>query len=301
MSPPGNASEFLEVLKSARNVVILAGAGLSAGSGIRTYRGAGGLWTNNDPERLATLEAFHANPGLVWTFYEKRIQQCREATPNAAHRTLASLVLPSVQAQFLPSLDPKWTPPLFVTQNFDGLSVKSLQDLAPQLSSDRFALAQSRLIETHGSAFRTFCTQCKCTKMHPEALSCPAFDESYSRAEGETIPLEDLPRCGGRDWNGSNRYGRCGGLLRPGVVWFGEAPEQQGEIMRVLNWADVLIVVGTSSLVYPAATYAGTVKDRGGKVAVFNTEPSKGDQDADFLFLGPCEQTLPEVFSFASK
>ncbi|KAG9120698.1 hypothetical protein FRC07_003700 [Ceratobasidium sp. 392] len=294
MPPSDSVTEFLSVLSSVKNVVTLAGAGLSAGSGIRTYRGVGGLWTNNDPERLATLNAFRENPGLIWTFYEKRIQQCREAEPNAAHRALALLALPSVQARLLPSLDPKWAPPLLVTQNFDGLSVKALHDLAPQLS-DKFELAQSRLIETHGSAFRTVCTQCKCTKSWSEPLSCPAFDESYSRVDGDIIPVEDLPRCGGRDWNGSNRYGKCGGLLRPGVVWFGEVPEQQGEIMRILNWADVLIVVGTSSLVHPAATYAGTVKDRGGKVAIFNTEPSNGDQDADFLFLGPCEQTLPEV------
>ncbi|KAG8740588.1 hypothetical protein FRC10_004125 [Ceratobasidium sp. 414] len=312
MPPSDNASEFLDVLKSAKNVVILAGAGLSAGSGIRTYRGAGGLWTTNFCATLGSGAASYIgrisrkssfdlevlwgeDPTTVGTI------RCREATPNAAHRALASLALPPVQARLLPSLDPKWAPPLFVTQNFDGLSVKSLQDIAPQLSSDQFALARSKLIETHGSAFRTICTQCKCAKNSLEPLSCPAFDESYSRADGDEIPVGDLPRCGGRDWNGSNRYGRCGGLLRPGVVWFGEVPEQQGEIMRILNWADVLIVVGTSSLVYPAATYAGTVKDHGGKVAVFNTEPSKGDRDADFLFLGPCEQTLPEVFGFVES
>ncbi|QRV82904.1 NAD-dependent histone deacetylase SIR2 [Ceratobasidium sp. AG-Ba] len=228
MPPSESLSDFLEVLRGAKNVVILAGAGLSAGSGIRTYRGVGGLWTNNDPGRLASPEGFREDPGLIWKFYDKRIEQCRQATPNAAHRTLASLALPSVQSQFLPSLDPKWTPPLLVTQNFDGLSVRALQDLADQLSADEMSAAQSRLIETHGSAFRVICTQCKCAKSSAERLSCPAFDDG-AEYNGK-IPVEDLPRCGGREWNGSNRYGRCGGLLRPGVVWFGEVPEQQGRL-----------------------------------------------------------------------
>lgn len=175
--------------------------------------------------------------------------RCRQAKPNAAHHALASLSLPSVQAQILPSLDPRSTPPLFVTQNFDGLSIRALLELSPQLTPDQLDQAKSRLIETHGSAFRTICTQCKCIKIHSNPLSCPAFDDTYRVPEGGAVPVEDLPRCGGRDWSGSNRYGRCGGLLRPGVVWFGEVPEEQGEIARVLNWANLLIVVGTSSLV----------------------------------------------------
>ncbi|ELU37138.1 SIR2 domain-containing protein [Rhizoctonia solani AG-1 IA] len=147
----------------------------------------------------------------------------------------------------------------------------------------------------HGSAFRTICTQCKCTKTSMEPLSCPAFDHGYDIPENEVIPIEDLPRCGGRGWAGSNRYGQCGGLLRPGVVWFGESPEHQGEIARVFNWADVALVVGTSALVYPAAGYVKTVKNNGGKVAIFNLETSSQDSDADFVFLGPCEETLPAV------
>jgi NAD-dependent deacetylase sirtuin 5 len=101
----------------------------------------------------------------------------------------------------------------------------------------------------HGSAFRTICTQCKCSKTSIDPLSCPAFDDGYVVLENRPIPVDDLPKCGGREWVVSNRYGRCGGLLRPGVVWFGEPPEQQGEIARVFNWADVVLVVGTSALV----------------------------------------------------
>ncbi|KDN38346.1 hypothetical protein RSAG8_09550, partial [Rhizoctonia solani AG-8 WAC10335] len=216
---------FREALRTARSLVILAGAGLSAGSGIATYRGSGGLWKAYDPTQLATLDAFRSNPGLVWMFYKDRIEQCRNATPNAAHRSLASLALPAVQVRLLPSLEPRAIPPLLVTQNFDGLSVRALNDFESELSPEQMSTARSRLIEMHGSAFRTICMQCKCTKNHPESLSCPAFDDGYVAPEGGSIPVEDLPKCGGRDWAGSNRYGRCGGLLRPGVVWFGEAPD----------------------------------------------------------------------------
>ncbi|KAH7335808.1 sirtuin [Rhizoctonia solani] len=268
MSPSNDVVAFREVLRTARSLVILAGAGLSAASGIRTYRGSGGLWESYDPTQLATFDAFQSNPGRVWMFYKDRIEQCRNATPNAAHRTLASLALPSVQSRILPSLEPRATPPLLVTQNFDGLSVQALNDLKPQPDPDQMSAIRARLIEMHGSAFRTICMQ-------------------------SNVPVEDLPKCGGREWLGSNRYGRCGGLLRPGVVWFGEAPEQQGEIARVFNWADVLLVVGTSALVHPAAGYVKTVKNNGGKVAVFNIEASPQDEDADFVFLGPCEETLP--------
>ncbi|KAG8688000.1 hypothetical protein FRC11_006229, partial [Ceratobasidium sp. 423] len=282
MAPSNDAIAFREVLRTARSLVILAGAGLSAASGIPTYRGSGGLWKSYDPTQLATFEAFRSNPGLVWMFYKDRIEKCRNATPNAAHRSLASLTLPSVQAQLLPSLESRAIPPLLVTQNFDGLSVRALNDLESDLSPEQMSAARSRLIEMHGSAFRTVCLRCKCSKAHPESLSCPAFDDGYVIPESGLIPVEDLPKCGGREWAGSNRYGRCGGLLRPGVVWFGEAPEQQGEIARVFNWADVLLVVGTSALVHPAAGYVKTVKNNGGKVAVFNIEASPQDDDADF-------------------
>ncbi|CAE6419949.1 unnamed protein product [Rhizoctonia solani] len=285
MSPSNDIIAFREVLRTSRSVVILAGAGLSAASGIQTYRGSGGLWKSYDPTQLATFEAFRSNPGRVWMFYKDRIERCRNAIPNAAHRALASLALPSVQARLLPSLESRAIPPLLVTQNFDGLSVRALNDLEPDLDPDQMSTARTRLIEMHGSAFRTVCLQCKCTKSHSEPLSCPAFDDGYVVPENEDIPVEDLPKCGGREWAGSNRYGRCGGLLRPGVVWFGEAPEQQGEIARVFNWADVLLVVGTSAVVHPAAGYVKTVKNNGGKVAVFNIEASSQDEDADFVFL----------------
>jgi len=286
---------FREVLASAKRVVILAGAGLSAGSGIPTYRGAGGLWTKQDPQNLATPEAFKENASLIWQFYHYRRDICLQAIPNVAHHAFASLSLHSTRARHLPSLAEPDRPPLFITQNFDSLSLRALDALTSQLSREEMKVARERLIEMHGSAFKTICLQCKHVNFTYDTPLSPAL-ENNSPDKFEVIPIDELPRCGGKNWNGSNRFGRCGGLLRPGVVWFGEVPEGLGEIAKVLNWTDVLIVVGTSSLVYPAAGFAKTVKERGGKVAVFNLDKSKGDDEVDFLFLDSCEETIPKLF-----
>jgi NAD-dependent deacetylase sirtuin 5 len=102
----------------------------------------------------------------------------------------------------------------------------------------------------HGSAFRTTCLQCKHVNFTYDTPLSPALENvSADNFEEKVMSIDELPRCGGQNWNGSNRFGRCGGLLRPGVVWFGEVPEGMGEIAKVLNWTDVLIVVGTSSVV----------------------------------------------------
>jgi len=225
------------------------------------------------------------------------VARCLKAKPNAAHHALASLSLPSTRASMLPSLSDPDQPPLFITQNFDSLSPRALEALADQLSSEEIKVAQEQLIEMHGSAFRTICLQCKHVNFTYDTPLAPALEGiSADSVEEKVIPINELPKCGGQNWNGSNRYGRCGGLLRPGVVWFGEVPDGLGEIAKVLNWTEVLIVVGTSSLIYPAAGFAKTVKDRGGKVAVFNLARSKGDDEVDFLFLGPCEETIPKLF-----
>ena len=176
--------------------------------------------------------------------------RCLKAEPNAAHQALASLALRSKRTRFLPSLSEPELPPLFVTQNFDSLSVRSLDALTTQLSNKEAQVARERLIEMHGSAFRTVCLQCKHVNFTYETPLAPALQNiSEANFQQADIPVDQLPKCGGKDWNGSNRFGKCGGLLRPGVVWFGEVPDGMGMISKELNWTDVLIVVGTSSLV----------------------------------------------------
>jgi NAD-dependent deacetylase len=176
-----------------RKVVVLTGAGVSADSGIPTFRGEGGLWRNYRAEDLATPEAFARNPLLVWEWYEWRRSIVRNAEPNAAHRAIASL-----------------SDALVVTQNVDGLHQRA---------------GSQNVIELHGNLFRARCV----------------LEET--RRDADTAFAELPPHC------------ECGALLRPDVVWFGEMlPEGAFERAgRAVHDADLLLVIGTSGVVFPAA------------------------------------------------
>ena len=183
-----------------------------------------------------------------------------------------------------------------MTQNVDGLSIQAFRKASPSREPDIF--------EMHGHLFDTICTVCKDRDTNRDSPLCPALagTDSENIDEEPEIPQEDLPRCR-----------KCSGLLRPGVVWFEEIPHHLSEIAKIVGDADLALVVGTSSTVccicmrhiktfclcikqvYPAAGYASEIADNGGTVAVFNIQRSDGDEDADFLFLGPCEKTLPHV------
>jgi len=176
-----------------RRVVAFTGAGVSADSGIPTFRGADGLWRNFRAEDLATPEAFARDPEVVWQWYEWRRDLIRKAEPNAAHVAIAQL-----------------DNAIVVTQNVDGLHYR----------------AGSRdLVELHGNIFRVRCTRERKTFVRNE-------------------PFESLPpRC------------TCGEILRPDVVWFGEplAEDDLARASSAIMGADLLLVIGTSGVVYPAA------------------------------------------------
>ncbi|MBV9496353.1 MAG: NAD-dependent deacylase [Acidobacteria bacterium] len=188
--------EAIEAIRRVvpRRVVAFTGAGVSAESGIPTFRGAGGLWRNFRSEDLATPEAFARDPELVWEWYEWRRGLVREAKPNAAHEAIARLGDAGV----------------VVTQNVDGLHARA---------------GSQDVIELHGNLFRVRCVR--------EGKVREAFDAF------PTIP----PRC------------ECGALLRPDVVWFGEILPEQAltRASEVMQAADLLLVIGTSGVVYPAA------------------------------------------------
>jgi len=188
-----------------------------------------------------------------------------------------------------------------ITQNIDGLGLQALerQFKNHDMNAPGWSLfnkedpSQPPLYEMHGRLFETICTNKDCAHvaLNKESPVCPALAGTEADVEGvqieKVIPLEELPRCG-----------KCGSLARPGVVWFGETPRNLDEIQELVDKADLCLDIGTSSTVYPAAGYASDVIDNGGKVAVFNLERSEGDDDADFLFLGPCEATLPRALGF---
>jgi len=178
-----------------RKVVVFTGAGISADSGIPTFRGPDGLWRNFRAEELATAEAFRRDPLLVWEWYEWRRGLIRNAKPNAAHEAVARLPDAAV-----------------VTQNVDGLHARA---------------GAHDVIELHGNIFRTRCTKEQHTEIHEEAFAA--------------LP----PRC------------PCGALLRPDVVWFGEMlpDDAVARAVSAIRTADLLLVIGTSGVVYPAAGF----------------------------------------------
>jgi NAD-dependent deacetylase len=179
--------------RKPRRVVAFTGAGVSADSGVPTFRGAEGLWRTFRAEDLATPEAFDRDPLLVWEWYQSRRELIARAQPNAAHNAIARLPQTTV-----------------VTQNIDNLHTRS---------------GAKDVIELHGNIFRVRCVREGTTtfREHP-------FDE---------LP----PRC------------ECGALLRPDVVWFGEMlPEAAlARASAAIMGADLLLVIGTSGIVYPAA------------------------------------------------
>lgn len=238
-----------------RHVVVFTGAGVSAESGIPTFRDAlAGLWERFDAEELATPDAFRRNPALVWGWYEWRRMQVMRAQPNAAHRAIAQLE--ERVGRFT-----------LITQNVDDL-----HDRAGSRSPLRL----------HGSLFAPRCFDCD----EPARLAPGAPAEPDG---GRELPP---PHCA-----------RCGGLVRPGVVWFGESlPE--AAIARAFEAAqscDVLLSVGTSSLVHPAAQVPFVAKRAGARVIQVNPNPTALDEIADLNLRSPAATALPTLVESLSR
>ncbi|PSR73666.1 hypothetical protein PHLCEN_2v10585 [Hermanssonia centrifuga] len=306
--PSDDMNAFREVLRYSKHIIAVAGAGLSAASGIGTFRGAGGMWRKYDAMSLATPEAFQHNPSRVWQFYHDRREKALQAQPNAAHLALVQLSLPSIRDRI--AHGSTFT---LITQNVDGLSQRAW-DATPDTNT-KTSYNQPTMLEMHGRLFDVVCTsrQCSHRELNFSSPICPALGGTEALVEkGDMEPditLDELPRCS-----------KCGSLARPGVVWFGEMPHHLPIIDKLVGQADLCLVVGTSSTVrmippraraiddiiyilkvYPAAGYAAEVQDNGGKVAVFNLDRSEGDSEADYLFLGPCETTLPEALGLVTR
>ncbi|KAI0103827.1 DHS-like NAD/FAD-binding domain-containing protein [Nemania sp. FL0031] len=281
MAPRTSIAEFRELAKSSDRILALCGAGLSAASGLPTFRGAGGLWRNHQSTSLATPEAFEADPALVWLFYAWRKHMALQAKPNPGHYALAELA--KKKENFL-----------CLSQNVDGLS-------------PRAGHPDSKLRLLHGSILDVKCfNECGYVERHnltdppcpalapasedyPADQTMPLLDPSIPAPK---IELKDLPHCP-----------NCKtGLLRPGVVWFGE-PLDMNMLDDVDNWIargkiDLMIVVGTSAAVSPAAAYVGDAQEMGAIVAVVNPDPDSADNltSRDFFFQGDAAEILPLLF-----
>jgi NAD-dependent deacetylase len=228
-------------LREARSICALTGAGISAESGIPTFRGSGGLWREYRAEDLATPDAFARDPKLVWEWYDWRRGLIAAAQPNPGHLALAELEQHA----------PRFT---LVTQNVDGLHRR----------------AGSRNIEEiHGSIWSVRCTGCR------------------AEHNDERVPIPGLPpRCAG-----------CGALLRPGVVWFGEGLPSGvwDNAQQAAETADLLLVIGTSAVVYPAASLVPHAKAAGARVIEINVDETPLSSSVDASLRGPSGEILPQL------
>ncbi len=253
-------------LKSAPRITVLTGAGVSAASGVPTFRGPGGLWRRFRAEDLATPEAFARDPRLVWEWYDWRRTLIAAREPNAAHHVLAAW---ATRDGFT-----------LITQNVDGLHERAIEmvRLKPETTPDdaptpdgatRVVSGLSRtLLRMHGSIWELRCTG-----------RCGAVWED------RTAPLPELPpRC------------RCGALARPGVVWFGEAldPAVLMRCDRALD-CDVFLSIGTSSVVYPAAGLVHEARRRGAFTVEINPEATEASDAVDLAIARRAEDALPEI------
>lgn len=239
-----------ELLKAAHSGVALTGAGVSAESGIRTFRGEGGLWREYDPVKVSSIDSFLADPAAYWSVSKERGRVALAARPNAGHYALAAM---EAAGHLL----------AVVTQNTDGLHQDS---------------GSRHVIELHGSGRTVRCLECGRLE--------PRVDVQ------ERLDVELPPRCRS-----------CGGsLLKPTVVLFGEPMPRDAvdEALALARQADVVLVVGSSLVVYPAADIPLIAVRAGARMILVNAEPTPFDDLAEVVIQGRSGEVLPSIASLMS-
>lgn len=211
--PSSDMAAFRAHFAKARSVVVLTGAGVSAESGVPTFRGAGGFWRQWQATELASPTAFRSNPSLVWEFYHYRRELMLTKQPNSAHKAISDAEK---------RLKEEGRHLVVITQNIDELHYRA---------------GSRNILELHGNLFTTRCTSCSVIEKNYDSPICPALkgkgapDENCPDAR---IPEKDLPKCK-----------KCSGLLRPHVVWFGEQLDEHvlDQTHRELSQCDLCLVV----------------------------------------------------------
>ena len=240
MSPTSNLNQLKARLASARAVAVLTGAGISADSGVPTFRGADGLWRTFRAEDLATPEAFARDPRLVWEWYDWRRALIATKSPNPAHHALVEM-------------ERRYERFWLITKNVDGLHA---------------AAGSQQLVELHGNIWKVRCTKCGQVSVNRE------------------VPMTILPYCSA-----------CRGLLRPHIVWFGESldPHDIARSEEALRACQVLLIIGTSEVVYPAAGFASVARAAGAFVAEMNLDPTPNPSVVDISIQGRAKDIVPEL------
>jgi NAD-dependent deacetylase len=219
-------------------IVFFTGAGMSVESGVPTYRGAGGIWSDYRWQEYACQSAFERDPEKVWDFHDRRRAAVAACRPHAGHAALARL-----QAN-RPGIT-------IVTQNIDGMHQRA---------------GARDVLELHGSMWRLRCSQCD------------------ARSEDDQVPL--LPR----------RH-RCGGYWRPEIVWFGDALDFEvvDTALEAIRTCQLLVSVGTSGVVFPAADFPLEARNNGAWLIEVNPEPTRLSEAYDEHLRGVASQVLAQL------
>ncbi len=240
-----SSPESITIAESDR-VFVLTGAGISAESGLRTFRDSNGLWAGHRVETVATPEGWDANPELVWQFYSQRRREARASQPNPAHYALAELEKQIGNRFFL------------CTQNVDDLHERA---------------GSRNLVHMHGELFKSRCES---------GCGAAVIQDSHSYN-----PIQEIPNCA------------CGSRLRPHIVWFGETPLEMTRIQQQIDRCSILLVVGTSGAVHPAASFVHWAKARRAAPAkTYYVGPEKPLNASAFtrILLGRAGEKLPNLF-----
>ena len=229
-------------LTSNSYIVFLTGAGVSAESGVPTFRIVDGFWEKFKPEELAHFNSFIKNPALVQAWYQHRVEIVNNVKPNKGHMAMASM-------------ESKVATCVVITQNVDNLHQRA---------------GSREVIELHGNILRNYCIDCGMQ-----------FDGGLCIENGETTLC------------------KCGGLVRPDVVWFGEMLPANSFRMaeKHARKCDLFISVGTSGVVYPAAGLPGLAKSSGAFLLEINTEVTDLSSLMDVTFQGKSGEILPRLMS----
>jgi NAD-dependent deacetylase len=246
-----------EAILNADHVLVVTGAGISAESGIPTFRGPGGLWEGHRAEDLANVPAFERDPAMIWRWYRWRRAICNDAAPNPGHAAIAWLEARLLQKfGWTQDLGLKQAPVLLATQNVDGLHPRS---------------GNRALVEMHGNIDSARCTDCGAVR---------------TLTEDPKNPKEPVPSCAD-----------CGAALRPHILWFGENywPGVIELCTHHARQADVCLVVGTSGMVWPPIAVAMAAKESGAYLIDVNPNPSQLTSHVDAWLQGPSGELLPAL------
>ena len=229
-------------LTPSDRVFVLTGAGVSAESGLPTFRGMNGLWRGYRLEDVATPEAFAADPALVWRFYSERRRRHETVAPNPAHFALAELEQRLGDRYFL------------CTQNVDSLHEQA---------------GSRRVVHMHGRIMQSRCSDPRC----------------------ESQPFDDRKQYGEED--GVPRCKRCGALIRPHICWFCEVPFEMELVLHQLREASVVLTVGSSGVVEPAASFARLAQRSGARTIYVGPEEPANLAYFDEVLEGTAGEVLP--------